>query len=189
MLQGIYRLYNDIHALFSGNHGQIKSYEERIESYTQIKIGDKYIPKIDPDIFLCIPAHEEFNQIYVQNFEAHGYQINKLCSNRNYIDKTYNPQHPFDLTNEYCKLSNYNYFLKINEIPCSVLYYDHKIEINDEYLVKIQYQYAGDVYIIMRSIKNNLFHEWYFDINYVPGKQIWIAFEKNLVAPKSARKN
>ena len=183
MLQRIYKLYNDTHALFSGNHREIESHEERIESYTQIRIGDKFLPEIDPNVFLCIPTHEEFNQIYVQNFEASGYQIYRL-SPSNYIYKTYNQQQPFDLTSEYCKLHNYNHFLKINKIPHSVFYYDHIIEVGDEYLIKIQYQYAGDVFIIMKSIKNDLFHEWYFDMNHVLGKQIWIAFDKNLVAPK-----
>ena len=183
---------------------------ENIESYTQIIIGNQFIPEIDKNIILCIPTfiingtgrkHRFYVEYYQKNY-GNIYYFNEMtyyggiwCK---HVNMNHLPKYKLDMF-PYPK--HMNFFCKIINLRDVINERRQKIKNFDDKYSGIFIEYDDinknlDIFFCTSHYKHNSFlhsenadiHCWFFYINEIIDKQIWIAYNKPISKTKSARK-
>ena len=120
---------------------QIEHHEEQIRSYTQINIGDNYVPEINKNVVLCIPSLGSnimcgFNVKQLENCD-YDVLFNKIDSD----DYFYSAQNVCIKPNNMNELSDFhnfkyvNYFIKIKNVKNTSLPHRYRINLSNEYAI------------------------------------------------------
>lgn len=179
--------------------------DEKIESYTNINIGDNHIPKIDDDVILCIPlknvdelnvyrkpplylkhrVSDKYPNLYVKG--GVNYEIYEELSEQNIVKKICNPFNSTDLTGILNEIVETNYFFKIDNIQSC---FGKNFRVKEGTLLYIDYnRYMSRIWISMYDKNdNNVHNTWQFNFSDISDKKIWIAYGKQINSIKSARK-
>ena len=185
----IYNIYDYFANFFEP---KIEISQNKIESYTNITIGNNYIPEIDNNVILCV-LPIEFNtlktQIYIERtndtYYINGNHFSINATNGIKFSEDFYLFHDTSLirdTNYFCKIINIqNYFKKSVDFEIDVKYYGH-----------LQYGATNiniNIYDLTRPIGNRCVARWSFNMDKIVKKQIWISYDKDIMNTKSARKN
>ena len=177
---------------------QINACDEEINSYTQISIGDIFIPEIDNEVILFIPLKVQNTLFVTKSFSVrHNYVgkyqlIEKMFKNI-VAKKICDPNEVTNLSNNFSELENVNYFIKIKKIPTNTFNYDIPIiiQIDNIYKIQIEYKFNDTINItIVNTLENKNKYHWnlHLELDDIKNREVWLAYNKIMINKKSARK-